>query len=144
MKSRIRVAVPLCVLLSAAFLSPDASVAQEQQLQILTIRNRPAEDLVALVRPLLGPGGSVTASGDKLIVSASPRALAEVARVVRELDVAPRSLWISVAQEASAGASGRSAEIAGRPPREVPPARSPRRPRRETARASSTAAGERS
>lgn len=114
MWNRSGLALPFCVLLCLAIASPETLNAQERRLEVLTLRNRPAEDLVAVVRPLVGPGGSVTASGDKLIVSASPRELADVARVVSELDVAPRSLWISVAQEGSAAEAAQAAEIAGR------------------------------
>jgi hypothetical protein len=114
MQNRGSLVAPIAALLALTLALPPGALAQEQQLEILTIRNRPAQDLVPLVRPLVGPGGSVTASGSKLIVSASPQALADVARVVRELDVPPRSLWISVTQERDSGESGQAAEVAGR------------------------------
>src|SRR6185295_5692574 len=70
---------------------------------------RPAEDLVSVVRPLVGADGSVTAFGSRLIVKAQPRALREIKELVARLDVAPRSLMITVRQSRDADTSGRSA-----------------------------------
>ena len=88
-----------------AFLPLDA---QELALETILIRNRPAEDLVPVVRPLVGENGSVTAFGGRLIVKASPRALREIKQLVEQLDVVPRSLWITVRQSREAETSGRT------------------------------------
>lgn len=88
----MRLLMPLAVLLAAL------AVADDTVVEILAVRNRPADDLVAVLAPLAGPDGSVTAAGSKLVVRARPEALAQVRRALTELDVAPRSLWISVRQ----------------------------------------------
>jgi len=82
--------------------------AQELSLETILVRNRPAEDLVPVVRPLVGENGNVTAFGGRLIVKASPRALREIKELVEKLDVVPRSLWITVRQSREAETSGRS------------------------------------
>ena len=84
-----------------------------QDIATITVRNRPAEDLVAAVKPLVGVEGSVTAFGDKLIVKAGPQALREVRVLVGQLDVAPRSLWITVRQSREAESEGKSAGVSG-------------------------------
>jgi hypothetical protein len=83
--------------------------AQELSLETIVVKNRPAEDLVAVVRPLIGVDGSVTAFGSRLIVKAQPRALREIKDLVARLDVAPRSLMITVRQSRDVDTSGRSA-----------------------------------
>src|SRR6185436_17525979 len=81
-------------------------LAQEPALETITVRNRPAEDLVPVLEPLVGPGGSVTAFGSRLIVKAAPAALREIKGLVAKLDVVPRSLWITVRQTRDVETSG--------------------------------------
>ncbi len=84
-----------------------------QDIATIAVRNRPAEDLVAALKPLVGVEGSVTAFGDKLIVKAGPQALREVRALIAELDVQPRSLWITVRQLRDAEMQGKSAGVSG-------------------------------
>ncbi len=88
--------------------------AQETVLEILTVRNRPAESLLGDLLPLAGPNGSVTASGGKLIVNAAPAALAQIKRVLLEIDVVPRSLWITVSQGGAVQTAASRTEVSGR------------------------------
>jgi hypothetical protein len=102
-------------LLLSLLLAPAlVAIAQDQRLQVFTLSQRPAEDLVEAIRPLVGAGGAVTASGSKLIVNASPAALAEIARLVRELDVPARSLWITVERQATGSDQRSAGEVSGR------------------------------
>ena len=87
--------------------------AQEATLETIAVRNRPAEDLVPVLEPLVGPGGSVTAFGSRLIVKAAPRAMREIKDLVAKLDVVPRSLWISVRQSREAEGSDRQVGAGG-------------------------------
>ena len=84
-----------------------ASVYAADALRIIELKHRPALEVVPLVRPLLGPEDAVSATDYRLIVRAPPSTIAEVERVVRELDVARRQLTISVRQ-VEAGARDRS------------------------------------
>lgn len=90
-----------------------SAAAQDRSLETILVRNRPAEDLVPAVRPLVGEGGSVTAFGNRLIVRASARSLREIKELVAQLDVAPRSLWITVRQSRQAEATDRSLGASG-------------------------------
>jgi hypothetical protein len=83
-------------------------LAQQLSLETILVRNRPAEDLVPVIQPLVGPDGSVAAFGSRLIVKAQPRALREIKELVEKLDVVPRSLWITVRQSRDAETSGRT------------------------------------
>lgn len=94
------VAVALLVLSPAS--------AQELSLETILVKNRPAEDLVPILQPLVAPGGSVTAFGSRLIVKAAPQALRDIKQLLAQLDVVPRSLWITVRQSREAEGSERS------------------------------------
>lgn len=101
-------------LLAAALLLAVPCRADDTVLEILTVRNRPAESLVADLAPLAGPNGAVTASGSKLIVRATPSALADIKRALAALDVAPRSLLVRVRQADASRQSVRRAQASGR------------------------------
>ena len=88
-------------------------LAQETALETIAVRNRPAEDLVPVLEPLVGPGGSVTAFGGRLIVKAAPRAMREIKDLVAKLDVVPRSLWITVRQSREGEGSNRQLGAGG-------------------------------
>jgi type II secretory pathway component GspD/PulD (secretin) len=101
-------AAALIALLAVALCGADDTVVE-----VLPVRNRPAESLARDLAPLAGPGGVVTASGERLIVRATPGALAQIKRLLAELDVAPRSLWITVRQAGASQAAARRTEVMG-------------------------------
>ncbi len=66
-------------------------------LRILELEHRPAEEILPVIRPLLGRGDAASASGFKLIVrAAQPATLDEIERVVRTLDVPRAALTLVV------------------------------------------------
>lgn len=83
-------------LLTAAFAAPAAA----QTLEIIQLRNRPVEQIIPIVQPLLEPGGVVSGSGFQLIVRTTPANLAQIRQVVASLDRAARQLVIHVRQDA--------------------------------------------
>jgi type II secretory pathway component GspD/PulD (secretin) len=87
-----------CGALLAAFLaSLTAARALAEELRILELRHRPAEEILPVIRPLLGRGDVASASGFKLIVrAADPTSLREIERVVRALDVPRTALTLLV------------------------------------------------
>ena len=89
-----------------------ATSALAQSLEIIQLRNRPADQILPIVRPLVEPGGVVTGTGFQLIVRASPANLAQIKQVVASLDRAARQLLISVRQDADLR-SERAAAAAG-------------------------------
>ena len=62
--------------------------AQERQLRIFQLNNRPAEATLEIVRDLLSPDGKVTAETrlNKLIVRDNPEVLAKVEKLLQEID----------------------------------------------------------
>ncbi len=89
------------------------AATDETIVEVLTVRNRPAADLVNVLQPFAGRDGVVTVSGDKLVVRATPAALAQMKQVLLDLDVAPRALWITVEQGIERSSSSRSAGVTG-------------------------------
>ncbi len=64
----------------------------------LELRHRPAEELIPILRPLLGPEDSISGQGFVLFLRSSADTRRQIQSALRSLDVAPRSLLISVFQ----------------------------------------------
>jgi hypothetical protein len=95
----------LAVVLVLAALA--AARADETTITVLPVRHRPAADLVSALEPYAGPGGVVTAAENKIIVRATPAALAQIRQVLQELDTPPRQLLITVEQDLDRSAAAR-------------------------------------
>ncbi|MFP4079589.1 MAG: hypothetical protein ACLFTM_03000 [Ectothiorhodospira sp.] len=64
--------------------------------RVLPLEHRPAEELLPLLRPLMGSGEVLTGQGFRLVVRAHPDTLAELEAVIRALDTEPARLRIHV------------------------------------------------
>lgn len=73
-----------------------ATAAEADSIQVIELKHRPASEVMPMVRPLLGPNDAVSATAYRLIVRAPPATVAEIERVVREIDIARRQLTITV------------------------------------------------
>jgi len=71
-------------------------LAAKGELAIFDIQSRPAQDLLPMLRQAIGEQGSVTASGNQLIIRAPAARLEELRWLVSELDKPPRNLMIEV------------------------------------------------
>jgi hypothetical protein len=67
-----------------------------QELVILELRHRTAEEMVPLLQPLLGPQDTLVPHHTQLIIKASPATLGEIRTVLDQLDRRPHRLRISV------------------------------------------------
>jgi hypothetical protein len=67
-------------------------------IEIIDLRNRPAEEILPIVKPMLDSDGAISGSGFQLIIRTSPGNLAQIQKIIRQLDTAPRQLMISVFQ----------------------------------------------
>lgn len=75
-----------------------ASTVQADAISTLQLHNRPAEDVIPIIKPMLGPDDSITGRGFKLFLRASPETRAQVKQMIESLDVAAKMLQISVFQ----------------------------------------------
>jgi hypothetical protein len=71
---------------------------EPEVLEAISLRFRLAADLLPELLPLVEGHGSITGTGDQLLVKTSPARLLQVKEVVGALDVAPQDLWVSVRQ----------------------------------------------
>ena len=74
-----------------------AGVSAEEA-RVIQLRHRPADEIVPLIRPLLGPEDALSGMDYRLIVRTSDRNLKEIERLLAQLDVAQRQLRITVKQ----------------------------------------------
>jgi type II secretory pathway component GspD/PulD (secretin) len=74
------------------------SLATGQQLQIIELRYRLAEQILPALQPLVGPGGVLTGTESTLFVRTSHENFEQIRQAVALLDRAPRQLLISVGQ----------------------------------------------
>lgn len=79
----------------AAVAAPAAAGAQ---LEIVTLRHRPAEQVLSGLQPFVEPGGAVSSLGDKILLRVSPANLAELRTAITALDTPLRQLVLSVRQ----------------------------------------------
>ncbi|MFQ5643516.1 MAG: secretin N-terminal domain-containing protein [Thiogranum sp.] len=85
--------VPLLLLLSLL-----ATVVQADSIETIQLHNRPAEDIIPVLKPMLGANDSITGQGFQLFVRTTPDNLAQLKQMVSKLDVAAKLLQISVFQ----------------------------------------------
>lgn len=83
------------------------------QVEVIQLRNRSAEELLPILRPLVEPGGALTGMQYQLILRASPANIADIRRVLQTLDTRPRRLLISVRQDGDRAQEARSGSISG-------------------------------
>jgi type II secretory pathway component GspD/PulD (secretin) len=72
--------------------------ARAQDLQVIDLNFRLADELIPILQPLLEPGGVLTGMDDVLFVRASAANVEQIRLAVATLDRAPRQLSISVGQ----------------------------------------------
>ena len=87
--------------------------AQQTVLEVIDLKYRSADQIVPMLKPLLAPGGTISALQNRLIVSTTPQNLAELRKVLDAVDTKPKRLVISVRQEAAGTGLASAAELSG-------------------------------
>lgn len=85
------------LLLAAAALALPRARAQE--IEIIALRHRTAEQLLPLLRPFVEPGGAISGQGFELFLRTSPSNARQLKQMLATLDRAPRELVITVRQD---------------------------------------------
>jgi len=88
-----------------ALLAVLACQARADELEVISLQFRLAEDLFPVLQPLVEPGGVITGTGDTLFVRASAANLVQLRDAIATLDRAPRRLVITVGQSSGAAAA---------------------------------------
>ncbi len=101
----------LLTLLLCWTLAPLA-VAQNT-VEVLPLKYRKSEQVIPVIQPLLGRDSSISGFQNQLVIRATPAELAQIKRVLAELDTAPKRLLITVRQDADIDQARREAELSG-------------------------------
>ena len=88
MKPAIRIFLLLCCLA--------VSGVGADELTIIDLQHRPAEELLPILQPMVGPGVALSGMDYKLLVRGSPGEVARIRELLAALDRAPRQLLVSV------------------------------------------------
>jgi type II secretory pathway component GspD/PulD (secretin) len=99
----------LCGIFAAA-----TAFAQSTSLEIIRLKNRTAEQLIPVLKPLLDKSGTLSGMQNQLIVRTTAANLADIKRVLETLDAAPRRLMITVRQDAMVDRDRTQTEVSGR------------------------------
>jgi len=83
-------------LLLAVSLGLMAAAALAQSLEVIELKNRSAQEIIPAIQPLIAPGGAVSGQDYTLFVRTTSSNLAEIRRIVAQLDRAQRQLLVSV------------------------------------------------
>jgi hypothetical protein len=93
----------LLLLLLLLFCPP---LLADYPLEIIELKGRTVEEMVPIIRPLVGPDGSVAGMQNQLIIRTSQENLREIKKLLQRLDHPPRQLMIYVRQGAVSNHSG--------------------------------------
>jgi hypothetical protein len=102
----IKYALPAALMLFAVAASADEA-------RILELKHREAAEMIPLLQPLLGPNDALTGTGYRLILRTSDAKRREIEKLLAQLDVAPRTVIITVAQVRAADASAELSRLSG-------------------------------
>jgi type II secretory pathway component GspD/PulD (secretin) len=89
------------------------SPASADEARIIQLKHRPANEVMPLIRPLLGPDDALSGMDFRLIIRTSDRNLKEVERILTQVDVARQRLRITVEQAAAEDRAITSQSVTG-------------------------------
>jgi type II secretory pathway component GspD/PulD (secretin) len=96
-----------------------ALAGAQQELEIITLRHRPLEQVLPALQPLLEAGGTLSGMNDQLILRASRRNREQIRQALAAIDTPRRRLLIRVSQNRQAasvtaqGYAGRGTQAIG-------------------------------
>lgn len=88
-------------------------VAHADEVEVIQLKYRTAEQVIPTLRPLVEPGGAISGLQSTLVIRASRANIAQLKQVLDTLDRTPRRLLISVRQDAGGSFERRGAGVAG-------------------------------
>ena len=101
-----RFVIAVMLLVSAGIAHGQGTVTE-----VIPLGYRSLHEMVPIVQPMVGPGGSVSGLRDQMVVTTTPARMAEIKKVLQTLDASPERLVISVRQRSSDSIKQRSAAI---------------------------------
>ncbi|HYA37266.1 MAG TPA: hypothetical protein VEI74_03220 [Candidatus Methylomirabilis sp.] len=89
------------------------AIAAADEARILYLKHRPADEIIPVIRPLLGPNDLLSGTDYRLIIRAPDAELKEIERILGQLDVERRQLRITVQQGVSAAETAGAQSLSG-------------------------------
>lgn len=92
------------------FLSSQLAAA-DYPIEVIQLTSRPLEEILPVIRPLIGTDGTATGMGNSLVLKAAPEHVREIRKLLLEIDHPPRRLLITVNKQGNStrASSGYSA-----------------------------------
>ncbi|MFZ3086812.1 MAG: secretin N-terminal domain-containing protein [Methylotenera sp.] len=84
------------------------------EFKIITLQHRFAEEILPIIKPLVGNEGTATAMQNNLIIRTDSRNMAEIEQIIARLDTARQNLKITVSRQDNRLSDKSSAEVSGR------------------------------
>ncbi|MEZ5614391.1 MAG: hypothetical protein R3E35_04165 [Rhodocyclaceae bacterium] len=91
-----------------------SSAYAQQQLEIISLKSRTADQVLPQLRPFVEPGGTLSGMNNQIFIRASDANRRQIRELLAAIDRPPRRLLISVRQDADSTASARGGEVSGR------------------------------
>ncbi len=88
-----RLAVLLCCIAAGS------GVRADYPIEVIQLKARPLDEVLPVVRPLIGADAAVTGMGNQLIIKASPAQVEAVRKVLAQIDRPPKRLLITVSNQ---------------------------------------------
>jgi hypothetical protein len=82
------------------------SSAAADEMQIFDLKGATPQEMIPLIKPFVGPDGTVTGMHNQLIVRTTPERMIEVRKILLEFDRPPRRLLIHVRDTAPSESAG--------------------------------------
>lgn len=100
--------------IAAVLLSLLGAAHAQQQLEIIDLKSRTADQVLPQLRPFVEPGGTLSGMNNKIFIRASAANRQQIRELLAAIDRPPRRLVISVRQDTDSTAVARGGEVSGR------------------------------
>lgn len=87
--------LPVLLVLLGTLIS-SCVVSASEKIEVISLQQRPAEELIPVIKPVLRSGETVTGKGYQLVLSAAPERITELKGMVAQLDGAVQQVRIAV------------------------------------------------
>ena len=94
---KARLAMTLYMALFSLTTSP--VVLSDYPIEVIELQSRPLDEILPVIRPLIGADETATGMGNNLVIKASPERVREIRKLLIELDRPPKRLLISVGNQ---------------------------------------------
>ena len=88
--------------------------ADDMNLEVISLQNRNADEIIPILQPLVHKGGTVTGMNNQLIIKTTASNMAEIKQILAGIDKAARRLMITVKQDIDGQSESNQQSISGR------------------------------